>query len=100
MGRHFGGLCPSRAPFPCLDGCNTSYQLCAHLPPAQLRPGYFRSNRHLRAAPDRYAQFSVARASVLRAAVLAWAAPPRPDEGRRLREIAGDCGRLREVRAS
>ena len=31
MGRHFGGLCPSSAPFPCLDGCNTSYQLCAHL---------------------------------------------------------------------
>ena len=31
MGRHFGGLCPSSAPFPCLDGCNTSYQLCAHM---------------------------------------------------------------------
>ena len=31
MGRHFGGLCPSSAPFPCLDGCNTSYQLCAQL---------------------------------------------------------------------
>ena len=35
MGRHFGGLCPGTTPFPCLDGCNTSYQLCAHLKPSQ-----------------------------------------------------------------
>ena len=109
MGRHFGGLCPNSAPFPCLDGCNTSYQLyahlrpsrtltpsrtliltltlilplpltqtltqaltqtqtltltltltltrCAHLRPSQLRPGYFKLNRHLIAAPHRFGQF-------------------------------------------
>ena len=62
MGRHFGGLCPSRAPFPCLDGCNTSYQHCKQLPPSQLRPGYFAHNRHLRAAPERFAQFMPASA--------------------------------------
>ena len=63
MGRHFGGLCPSRAPFPCLDGCNTSYQHCKQLPPSQLKPGYFASNRHLRAAPERFAQFMPASAA-------------------------------------
>ena len=50
MSSQFGtSFCPSATPFPCLHGCNRSYQGCAHLPPKSVVPGYFaRTNVHLR----------------------------------------------------
>ena len=39
MSSHFGAsFCPPNNPFPCVTGCNRSYQACPHLPPRKLSP--------------------------------------------------------------
>ena len=50
MSSHFGAsFCPPNNPFPCVTGCNRSYQACPHLPPRKVTPGYFiRNNVHTR----------------------------------------------------
>ena len=61
MNSHFGSsFCPSNAPFPCLHGCNRSYQSCTHLPPRSVVPGYFaRTNAHVRGKmAARFSQFT------------------------------------------
>ena len=58
MSSHFAGICPSHAPYPCLNGCNTSYQRCRHLPPDAVVPGWFASTSpHANGHRKRFAQF-------------------------------------------
>jgi hypothetical protein len=58
MQSHFTGLCPTERPFPCLDGCNKSYQMCRHLAPAKVVPGWFAATfSHVTAHRHRYSQF-------------------------------------------
>ena len=55
---HFRSVCPASAPYPCFDGCNTSYQGCAHLKPPKVTPGYLTAtNPHVKAHKEVYKQF-------------------------------------------
>ena len=54
----FSSICPSASPFPCLDGCNKSYQQCRHLAPPKIVPGWFAAtSTHVASNKQRFAQF-------------------------------------------
>ena len=58
MAKHFEGICSPSHPYPCMDGCNKSYQGCGHLRPHQVTRGYLSANPLLRAHPVRFAQYA------------------------------------------
>ena len=59
MAAHFSGsLCTQHSPFPCLQGCGSSYRSCNHLQPAKVVPGWFAaSSPYLRKHEQRFRQF-------------------------------------------
>lgn len=58
MATYFAGVCPTTAPFPCLNGCDKSYQNCRHLSPSALVPGWFASSSpHVATHRRHFSQF-------------------------------------------
>ena len=52
----FVGVCYAAEPYPCLNGCRSSYRECAHLPHPAVA-GYFRNNVHVVNHASRFALY-------------------------------------------